>query len=250
MNEQFLDVANKNDVSYNIEIEDALNSLNQYLEIVDGEVTKSGLIQKKRTIKSVDAIKPARLYTKSVADSANCENLIYLVNFDNDQGYALLSADTRIPTDIISIVDIGSLTKDDLYAALDIRGREIFPEYPSTGSGVFYDADSTEMYMNPNTFSLYDAASNDSYVGNFKSEQQNLRGRDFFYTQRMINNLSIIYAIKEVNKDIIGIAIPPGGDTTVVTSVNKEITDSISNILSFAKLWQQGTPFNDYCPKL
>ena len=43
------------------------------------------------------------------------EDLIYAVNFVNDGGYALLSADSRIGEDILAFVEEGSVHENDFY---------------------------------------------------------------------------------------------------------------------------------------
>lgn len=53
-------------------------------------------------------------YTKSTNGSSALDTLLYIVNFGNDEGFAVMYADTTVPNNVIAITESGSLTIDDL----------------------------------------------------------------------------------------------------------------------------------------
>lgn len=91
---------------YSIPMEDALASLENFM-IDAGRLpeTKGGLTE---YIK--DSFTVSGLATKS---GENYEDVLYVINFVDDGGYALLSADSRIQEDIIAITDSGSASEAD-----------------------------------------------------------------------------------------------------------------------------------------
>lgn len=72
--------------------------------------------------------------------SGQSDTLLYLINFSEDSGYAVLAADNRIPEGILMISENGSATPEMFY--------EIFPSYP-------YDT----------TFNYYNSQYDDYYIG-------------------------------------------------------------------------------------
>ena len=109
--------------NYTIPIEVALDYLKTYLETTENAGTKSS--GDKRTISDVQKVYAQNLNTKSSAGDLDCEVLLYLVNFEDEQGFAVLAADERIPSSIIAVVDKGHLTANELYTAYNDEGRVI-----------------------------------------------------------------------------------------------------------------------------
>lgn len=93
---------------YVIPIDEALNSLDDFF-ISCGESETKGLTSA-RIDNYFTITSPAA--TKSSA-TVHSSDLIYAVNFKDDNGYALLAADRRINEDILAITEKGSVTKDD-----------------------------------------------------------------------------------------------------------------------------------------
>ena len=233
-----------------IPVEYAVASLYSFLGYDDDKTTKSNLPQ----VESVSTIRMKDLRTKSVvlSSESNCDELVYLVNFTNENGYAILAADDRITEGIITVVEEGSLSSEDLFSDYEkSHGRVIDFNYPTEGSGILYsDEYPDDIFINPNTFTLFDEDNNDCYVGDYYYEGA---GNSVSTPQQIINNMSLEYAINEISSHDLLIPIDdeePGGGTTtsVITSTQTVITSSVAPMLTVEKYWKQTSPFNDYCP--
>ena len=120
-----------------VPVEQALEELQSVLEEIDipaedGAVTRSGGI---RRVKNVTTVSPEALSpggTRSEA-TADVEDLLYIVNFENEAGYAILGADDRLEP-VYAVVDEGSLTTEEFRYAVTITdeqaqadGKFVFP---------------------------------------------------------------------------------------------------------------------------
>lgn len=97
--------------SHQISEEKALYELNSVLKGIENSTTRSGSYQQVAdisTLKVSDIVKLTRVNYIS-----DIENLIYIVNFENNDGYAILAADDRLEP-VIAIVDRGNLTREKL----------------------------------------------------------------------------------------------------------------------------------------
>ena len=94
---------------YTIPIETALSSLEGFLASYGDKLTKGSL---KPEIDNWFPISNG-VATKGIKPP----QLIYAVNFKDKNGYALISADRRISTDLIAIIDSGEVTEKDFYPA-------------------------------------------------------------------------------------------------------------------------------------
>ena len=152
---------------YTISPEDALEHLEVFLSDNQDGATRSS---NSRIISNITPIKYRSSATRSSSDNLNCDNLLYIANFEQEQGYAILAGDSRIQDKVIAITDQGNISDATVYTALELATQEryIIEDYPLTGEG-FYTTPETgdEVFMNPNTVSLYDETANDTYVGNF-----------------------------------------------------------------------------------
>lgn len=91
---------------YAIPLEDALSSLEDFMKGTGMLLeTKGGLSDYIENCFSVS--------TPATKGNYNNEDILYAVNFKDEGGYALLSADRRIPDDIIAITDTGSVSERD-----------------------------------------------------------------------------------------------------------------------------------------
>ncbi len=124
-------------ISHVVPVEQALEDLQGLLEAIDapaenGAATRSGGI---RRVKSVTTVSPEALSlggTRSET-TANVEELLYIVNFENEAGYAILGADDRLEP-VYAVVDEGSLTTEDFRYAVTVTdeqaqadGKFVFP---------------------------------------------------------------------------------------------------------------------------
>ncbi len=253
---------------HRISEEQAIQNLMEFLKEMDGELTKSGADCSSREIKDIYPIKSSRLDTKITAGK-NVEDIVFIANFKDSLGFAILSADDRIPTDIIAVTEEGNITADELYQAYNSGARDIYPQFPLDGPGVITDADG-EKYLNPNTFQLYDPESDDSLVGDFI-------GHEDYEVERVINdNIESIdqestsrkrelaqhcldYATRTLGSQNLG---DPADGRTMDSSVPQEgpeydeivrtetvlDKEKVFKLLTFAVGWDQYSPFNDNYP--
>ena len=93
-----------NDKSSTIPVAQAIEDLNMFL-IRQGQMTKAAGV----TMADVEVVS-SRNITRSNGDSLpTVDSLLYLVNFENESGYAILSADERIGTPIIAVTETGNI---------------------------------------------------------------------------------------------------------------------------------------------
>lgn len=99
---------------YHRSIEDAQKDLMDILGVVDGNNSRTS------TTRSIDNI-----YTRNFSDnasrSANWQD-VYIFNFSNEQGFAIMSTDTRIPS-LLALANNGNLNEND---TIDNPGLELF----------------------------------------------------------------------------------------------------------------------------
>lgn len=88
----------------------ALASLNQFLGQSSHPTKSVGEESQISVIKQSDLSQEAIASQDSIAPN----ELVYLVSFSCDNGYAILAADDRIGDDIIAVVDHGSVTKNEM----------------------------------------------------------------------------------------------------------------------------------------
>lgn len=95
---------------YSISINEAILSLEDFYQ----QVTKS---ESKQVDNIVCVPNPYyNIGTKSgTSDNIAAPNILYVVNYENEGGYAILSADRRLPTEIYAISDKGEISESDIY---------------------------------------------------------------------------------------------------------------------------------------
>ncbi len=84
---------------YHITLEQALNNMYSTMDALN-----LGTRAKCRVVKDVQLIPSARRQTRS----GDALGAFYVVNFENDEGFAILAADTRISADVIGIGEQGN----------------------------------------------------------------------------------------------------------------------------------------------
>lgn len=98
-----------------IPVEEAVAALNRFLDSVD-PVTRGG---RRRTIARIDRVSAADMFpatTRSDSEMFEVGDLLYVVNFSNDEGYAVLGADSRLDT-ILIVGDNGSFDSEILHSS-------------------------------------------------------------------------------------------------------------------------------------
>ncbi len=248
--------------AHTIPVKEALANLENFLDNFDNVATKSGVQCRARKIKDVSTVYAAELMTKSSADANDCDEILYVVNFEDNGGYAVLAADDRIEADIIAVYDSGNRARVSTSGSL-ASSRRIYDDFPKTGDGIVVD-ENGERYLNPNTFSLYDESTGEFLVGDLTLEGGYLPNTDSdlgssakkiepdspFLEQRIID-----YAKNSVRDKITGDLKDKSEDVgnsdniRTVTFKSAPIFDTLVNpMLPFAKPWHQDSPFNDWFP--
>lgn len=95
-------------LSHRVSVEDALRQLDNVLDILDTPTRGE-----KRTVREVLAHSPKR--TRSGGSNSIPDTLLYIVNFDDDQGYAILAADSRLEP-VLALIDCGVYEPSENYA--------------------------------------------------------------------------------------------------------------------------------------
>ena len=237
--------------SHAISEKDALTNLNDFLKSSNGTRAKDNHPE----IMNIIPMKLEKVTTSAMAPN-NAENVIYVANFSEEKGFAVLAADDRIQEKVIAVADKSNLTKEDVDAvATFFMNKETYmdEDYPTTGAGLFTVEDyPDEVFLNPNTFSTYDETQDDNWVGNFSEEDSLPITRAVAsseYTNRRIAlSYCVDYALDEVTIE--------GGSERLNNSYTTNTTYSdwkdvqrTKNILSAYVGWHQGSPFNDLYPK-
>ena len=241
---------------YSISEEEALANL--YAFMGEGGDSRSS---DNRVVSTVLPVKYGDLGTRAV-DGIDCENLLYIANFENEEGYAILAGDTRIEDEVIAITDGGSLESEVLNNVIidwENNGRTYYDGYPTTGPG-FYTTPETgdELFMNPNTVNIYIEEENDWLIGNvFHNTIDTIGSRgatenyqDVVSSEAFTLSLCMDYATRGIiefdpNPRDDGI---DGEFRYVTTTSDWYDSTTTQNLLTFATLWKQDSPYNDLCP--
>lgn len=258
-NDPILD--SESQTNHQISKEDALSALNDFL----AESTNGNLKSLKVDIDTAEmwGIKYNSLVNNNKSMQINSGNLVYVANFADEQGYAILAADDRINEEVLIISDNGSLSKDvaSQAAAQLQEDRVIFDEYPLTGDGFFTVPQyPDEVFMNPNTVSLYDEKEEDTLVGFYSTDnigEENENGMLISSGNKSMKimddepllavGLGLSYAQKQVETQ----QFQDNNSTrTIKTTSNWEDSGVKSQtLLNSYKYWGQQSPFNDLYPK-
>lgn len=200
----------ENRYPYAISEEEALLNLKDFLS----ESSSNHGTQSTRAshIASIIPVKYKRFSTRAESSAVtDCENLVYVVNFEDNEGYAILAADSRISSKVIAITDCDEMEDHTIYYAadmLDEEDHEIYNDYPQDGDGFIYVPEYDETFMNPNTVDLYNSEEEDTLVGTLDlsdddAETETLSTRSSFVAENPIKVLSaylcMAYALNEVS---------------------------------------------------
>jgi hypothetical protein len=196
--------------SFVVPIEDALAELDAVLSMIDGTAQNGFRSSKKRTIQSVEVFNGGK---QGALRSASEDPLLYLVNFENEEGYAILAADDRISSSVLAVVETGSVSLNDFEA----------DDYDAYDSSINYGYEELE------NFSLYNAEFDDYYVASTESSVNPTFQYMMRYADSEIGNYGTSGSI-ETRTEI--------GEWMEVKKVEPMVTT----------IWRQGSPFNDRCP--
>lgn len=255
-----LDKDEKKSISHAISMEQALMSLQFFLNDSTEDRTRSSI--KDRKIKDVFAVKYETEATRgTLYEDLDCENLLYIANFEGEQGFAVLAADDRIKHEILAVTEEGTLSNEDMDSAMEnllCEERPIIEGYPLTGDGFFTVNDyPDEVFMNPNTVSLYDPDEDDSLVGNFDEtdDEDITRAMAANSTSiegnrgRMVGAMCLAYTMEQIIIDDDGRI--GGGNSSSRTEVTTAWSTEkiVYPLLGSYRSWNQSSPFNDFYPQ-
>lgn len=244
---------------YSISVSEALSKLQGFLDS-EGNLENKTKATSNRKITSVQTISLNSPKTRAFSTELDCDNLLYLVNFEDNGGFAILAADSRIPADILSVTEQGNLDSEVLYTALESTltpptlQRLLYAEYPLEGPGIFYSDDGNDMLLNANTFDLYDTAEDDDYIVDFdNSELHAINDPQIPYEpeiENMICNLAVEYSLDAIGGFEPPVDTLPGDNWTTKVETIVTYQQRVAPMLEFAKDWNQKSPFNDAFPKV
>lgn len=261
----------RNDNGHAISIDQALANLEAFLAETESTGTRT---VKPRTVSSIAPIKYNSITTRAESDHLECDNLLYIANFEDEQGYAILAADERIEEKVIAVADDGYLSDATVYTAVELANSEriIIDDYPTTGAGFFTTPETgDELFINPNTVSLYDESMNDTFVGDFGFDdigaedekgnpvETNPYNVELASTPELVtSSLCVSYALNEIREcermqiqddRIVGDGSDSSSPRTVTSTSAWKVNQCVSPILSNFVDWNQGSPFNDLYPR-
>ncbi len=257
--------------SFQIPVDSALATLYNFMADADCNGSRSN---SSRKVVEVTTVHTAKVLSRSNNIPADCDNLLYIANFEDEQGYAILAADKRIGEKVIAITDKGSLNANQINSNSNYQTedsvRPFFKDYPATGPGFFTLPEyGDELFMNPNTVNL-EVEGEGVLVGSYNDddEGESIRpgGPIFPSSTQLPASLCIDYALSEINNfddddsndngireiitdwdyDSTGNNFPRSR-TEVAYSSWRTLASS-PNLLEQYVNWHQSTPFNDMCP--
>ena len=235
-----------------ISVDEALKSLNGFMRGGLPGSTRSDVPEK--AIATIELIRLSDLMTKSDAGApSDVDGLVYLVNFEGGEGYAMLAADDRIKEDVLIVTEKGSLSERELIPAfMGDTGREDFSDYPGTGPGIITGEDG-EKYINPNTFQIYDEDEGDYNVGDLSVQGDSLSD-NFDHVKVVLATRALNYSIEQVSGPRTDDSVPlisGAPDPEIVVETEKRdrgVEEVVKPMLGSLKFWHQRTPFNQYSP--
>lgn len=143
------------DTSHTIPIDNALKELDAFLA---ADLTKGSNFKISDTL---------TIYSshKTVTKGSSPEELLYVVNFEENAGSAILAADDRISAKVIAVTESGQFALKD-FKKIENANRT-FLDFSLNGPGMYPNPlDTTDIIINPNTFELYNPEVDDYYIGN------------------------------------------------------------------------------------
>ena len=103
--------------SHQIELDQALTHLDAFLSEYEAQTKSDGAPKRHYSLASVSEVKSSDVLpaaTKSSEEVLNLpEDLLYLVNFDDSLGFAVLAADDRLCSNVMCVAESGSLSNED-----------------------------------------------------------------------------------------------------------------------------------------
>ncbi len=220
-----------------VPVDEALSGMYAFMDEVYGPETRSG----GRRAVSVETVRASDLGISTRADDPmDVDERAYVVNFGDDEGFALLGANIYMPS-IICITEAGSLTMEELLAEPEpesetraVSGQLKWMSYQDIHN--FNYASGT---VNPAPY-LYNDYCMDWDADDVKTEDT---GDYLIYAQTdlFVKKSLHQYIVKELDP------VPPTPTVTVVYGAwTVPKSGKIGPLLNTQ--WNQGSPFNTYTP--
>ena len=233
---------------YYVSQEEALEKLRYFLNHEDSLATSNA---QQRVIRDIYTVRSVKTNVKS--SSQESIDLVHVVNFEQEKGFAILSADSRISGDILVVTEQGSITEREILYAIENDNRVLYEEYPLNGPGLIYSQDSMFVDMNPNTFNLYNQELNDYLVGDFDDSGLSPIGLVVEGGSQLIGYWAVQYVSNQINEHMDEPIFDGSADSglpKLSTETTEEVTyrERVSPLLYFARYWSQNDPFNREFP--
>lgn len=127
-------------------------------------------------VKKITGIRNHDRVTRS--ETGDSTTLLYIANFDDEQGFALLSADKRVSSLVVGVSEKGEISEEILeYYDRLLSERPLFKGFPLDGPGFFTDTvpgGGTETFINPNTVNFYIEEEDDYLIGDLDTSEYEL----------------------------------------------------------------------------
>lgn len=221
-------------VNFTIPIEEAIDELNNTLDFIDNQTaeqngSRSPKLKQRRQVAEIRVIyenmpivlkaSPATNGMRKTSSQKQKDSLLYVVDFANNAGSAVLAADRRIPEKVLAISEEGSFNDAASFRPIYKAGMHIDSEFMKG-------------------FSIYNPALDDYYVSNLSCG---------------VLDYIIDYANSYKNKKYTDFEVmgdPPKNEkpeveVTVITHA-WEIKEKI--LPKLTTIWGQYSPFNDVAP--
>lgn len=223
-------------------------------------------------IKKITGVRNHDRATRS--ETGDSTILLYIANFDDEQGFALLSADKRVSSLVVGVSEKGEISEEILeYYDRLISERPLYKGFPLDGPGFYTDTvpgGDTETFINPNTVDFYIEKEDDYLIGNLDTSgyellnQNAIVNRDSGNRITLDNQLQLLileYAVNYAKNCIKGInvndnkmtdrpvgvwdPVPGGSPTNDDTETNVVVKGPL---LTNFVAWEQGGNLNKYFP--
>lgn len=152
---------------YRISEEEALANLDAFFAANSGGNTRTSASAPR--VKNLIGIRNYDEATRGEAEDTT--TLLYVANFENQQGFALLAADKRVDTPVIGVSEQGEISEDAIARYEATYGqRQLYKGFPLDGPGFFTDTvpgGGTETFINPNTVDFYIEEEGEYLIGDF-----------------------------------------------------------------------------------
>jgi putative pyrogenic exotoxin B len=250
---------------YRISEEEALANLDAFFAANSGGNTRTSAPAPR--VKNLIGIRNNDKATRGEAEDTT--TLLYVANFENQQGFALLAADKRIDTPVIGVSEQGEISEDAIARYEATYGkRPLYKGFPLDGPGFFTDTvpgGGTETFINPNTVDFYIEEEGEYLIGDFDtSGYEPLNTMNSSTTpndelETYIVGSSIDYARNNINDNKVNdnhMRDPRGLDGVEIGEGGSGPTDQIEEtdvvivgpLLSDFVYWRQVGNLNKYFP--